>query len=126
MPLFNSGKFTLHSGQTADFKIDCDALSDEDWYALGEQLARRLPSYSAVVGIPTGGIKLAGVMKQWTSPNKNDPILIVDDVLTTGVSMSQMRVQRRGQVDAIGAVVFARGPVPDWIVPLFRLEPCGD
>lgn len=52
--------------------------------------------------------------------------LIVDDVLTTGGSMEIARhnylVANPGS-DVLGAVVFARGPCPDWITPLFRVTP---
>jgi adenine/guanine phosphoribosyltransferase-like PRPP-binding protein len=49
---------------------------------------------------------------------ESDRLLIVDDVWTTGGSMEEHRAGR----DAIGAVLFARGPVADWVTPLFTLN----
>ena len=112
MSLFLFGSFALHSGGRTDFKIDCDALTDGDWYALAARIARRVSAFGSVEGVPRGGLKLAEMLKGYCTAG---PVLIVDDVLTTGASMEQQRAGR----DAMGVVVFARGPVPSWIEPLF-------
>lgn len=57
--LFRSGAFTLHAGNSSDFKIDCDALTDDDWVALAMMIARVVGPFSAVEGVPTGGVSLA-------------------------------------------------------------------
>jgi len=46
------------------------------------------------------------------------PTLIVDDVLTTGTSMIEMQKQ---YPNAIGVVMFARGPCPSWVSSIFSL-----
>lgn len=81
--------------------------------------------FSRAVGIPEGGLKLAAALNRvaWSTA---DSILIVDDVLTTGASMERMRadVLNDHPDRAIkGGVVFARGPVPEWITALFVLTP---
>lgn len=48
--------------------------------------------------------------------------VIVDDVLTTGESMEEMRLHYSSRT--IGVVLFARGKCPDWVTPIFSL--CSD
>lgn len=116
--LFQTGQVRLHAGGYSNFKIDCDALTDEDIRSISLQLTRRLPKYSAVEGIPRGGLRLAEAMGNFVTPG-NYPLLIVDDVFTTGASMEEHRGFR---VNVIGAVIFARSEPPAWITPLFRME----
>lgn len=122
--LFQLGGFTLHSGAKSNWKIDCDALTDKDWEALAYMIYEKLgePRFRKVIGIPTGGLKLANALERYRfpSPKPKYPILIVDDVLTTGNSMEEMKAKTKGEV--IGAVVFARDECPDWVVPLFGMS----
>lgn len=118
--LFKLGEFTLHSGSKSNFFIDCDALPDESWEALAHELYERIPRFRKVIGIPRGGIKLAEALKPYRFPNPEYPILIVDDVLTTGNSMEVERQKYNESV--IGAVIFSRGTCPKWIYPLFRMN----
>ena len=119
MSLFQTGYFKLHSGQTSLFKIDCDALTDEDIDTIALMLVHRLPEYGAVEGVPTGGLRLAEAMKEYIVED-NPRTLLVDDIFTTGMSMEKQRDFRN---DVFGAVIFARNVTPAWITPLFRLEP---
>lgn len=114
--LFKPGSFTLHSGAVAKWKIECDALTVEDWAALGIMLMERIPAFGSVEGVPRGGVVLATLLRIFAT---DGPLLIVDDVLTTGKSMDDHRAGR----DAIGAVIFARGPCPSWVTPLFQMPP---
>lgn len=104
--------FVLHSGDRSPFRINADALDDETLHACAAWLAEKLPPFGEVVGIPEGGLRLAKAMEAHATEG---PVLIVDDVLTTGRSME---TEREGH--EIGAVLFARGPCPEWITPLFR------
>ena len=129
MSLFQLGEFTLASGQTSTFKIDCDALTADDWAALAHLAADRLPPFSQVMGVPTGGHPFALALRRYatTSPR----LLIAEDVVTTGGSMERYVAELRemGKVchvpadaaDIIGVCAFARGPVPAWVTPLFTL-----
>lgn len=121
MNLFVDGKFTAHSGETLPFKIDCDALTDTDLATLAAEIARRAGRFGDVYGIPRGGWRLAYELRRYRTLSPPDPLLVVDDVLTTGASMIEART--RFGISAIGAVIFARGPCPDWVTPLFVMPP---
>ena len=113
MPLFQSGDFTLHSGGRSPFKIDCDALSSDDLCALAALVAKTI-QFGMVEGVPRGGLRFAWILQNYLT---DGPLLIVDDVLTTGTSMEEYRNDR----EAIGVVLFARGPCPKWVTPVFSL-----
>ena len=113
--LFESGEFVLHSGERSNFRIECDALTDADLTTLAQMLVARLPAFGAVEGVPRGGLRLAAALVPFVT---RGPLLIVDDVYTTGTSVRA----HRGDREAIGAVLFSRNPVTeDWIYPLFTL-----
>ena len=120
--LFTRGDFTLHSGARSDFKIDCDALSDTDLATLAYLMFTRLPPFGYVHGVPRGGIPLALHLDQYCV-GRCTTLLIVDDVLTTGGSMKKARRQFHPAFFPMpfGAVILARGPCPDWIMPLFQI-----
>ena len=115
--LFQLGNFKSHSGEILPWKIDCDMLTEKDWECLAWMIVERVRSFGKVEGIPTGGWELAHDLEQHITPDCSR-LLIVDDVLTTGKSMEEYR--HTG--DDIGAVVFARGPCPYWVTPLFQME----
>lgn len=130
MNLFQLGTFTLASGQVAPFKIECDALTDDDLDCLSELLVKRLPRFSVVTGVPRGGILIADRLKKYATRNPDDPILVVDDVYTTGGSIHRHVEAVWGMVDErfintriIGGVFFARTQPPNWITPLFVMTP---
>ena len=115
MNLFQTGNFTLHAGEASPFKIDCDALTQADWQTLAALVAARV-QFGRVHGIPTGGCALAAALEPYATTG---PLLIVDDVLTTGTSMEAARAAA-GE-PCVGVVVFARREPPDWIQAVFRL-----
>ncbi len=122
--LFQSGDFALHSGNKSSFKIECDSLTFDDWVTLAKMASEILPPFREVIGIPNGGIVFANCLKKYVTKGK---VLIVDDVLTTGNSMLELRhilTKDRSLTsdDFIGVVAFARGKCPDWIMPLFQLN----
>lgn len=106
----------LHGGACSWHKIDCDALTSDDLAAAAAMLCRALPPFGVVEGVPRGGLALAAALEREAT---SGPLLIVDDVCTTGGSLEHHRAGRA----AIGAVLFARGPCPEWVVPLFTLHP---
>ena len=119
--LFQDGEFTAASGQTLPFKIECDALTDADWKWAARYVALRI-SFSFVEGVPEGGLWFADALAPYGdelggAADHTHHLLIVDDVLTTGESMER---QRNGRT-AKGVVLFARGPVPDWVTPIWTL-----
>lgn len=121
MALFNKGYFKLHSGRVDFFKIDCDFLGDLDLQAVVQELSVRLRPWGHVEGVGRGGQVLADAFCKYCPSDafslRSFPPLICDDVLTTGRSMEEQRDGRQ----AIGAVIFARGPVPAWVQPLFYM-----
>lgn len=86
--LFKFGDFDLHSGDKSDWIINCEALTDEDLETLAVVGARLLRPFGCVVGIPNGGTRFAKAMCGHRS-GSIDNLLIVDDVMTTGNSISQ-------------------------------------
>lgn len=135
MSLFQLGDFTLHSGKKSRFKIDCDHLTDEDLQAVAAMMFAALPPFKRVEGIPRGGLRLAEALQPYCMPEETARYsskvarewLIVDDVWTTGGSL--MRVVREKSaglkhVDSVmGAVIFARSPMPSFdVYALFQGE----
>lgn len=114
MNLIVAEEFISHAGRLLDFKIECDALSDADIAALAAVIARRI-KFGSVYGVPRGGLRLAKALEPYAT---SGPRLIVDDVLTTGKSMVEVMDSTTDR----GVVIFARGPCPDWITPIFSLE----
>lgn len=126
MNLFQKVDFTSHSGKQLDFKIECDALTDEDWKCIAHLISKRF-EFCKVFGIPKGGMKLAGILGRFYRKKFSTRWLIVDDVLTTGNSMNEKREELMKGVGlnafpVQGIVLFARGKCPDWIIPIFTLN----
>ncbi len=116
MSLFRLGDFVLSTGQRSPWKIDCDWLTDGDLDCIAHLIAELIPVFGYVEGVPRGGIRLAQRLTKYCEAGV-DRLLIVDDVFTTGASIERHRAGR----DAYGAVIFARGECPAWVVPLFEL-----
>ena len=116
--LFQLGKFMLHSRGTSEWKIDCEeGLVDEDLQMLAHVVSKHF-KFCHVVGVPEGGLKFADALRPYATTNAKDPILIVDDVLTTGASMSAAK--REFGENVIGVVIFSRGDSLDWVTPIFQ------
>ncbi|MBI2405089.1 hypothetical protein HYV22_02825 [Candidatus Gottesmanbacteria bacterium] len=114
--LFKSGIFKLYSGTQSTWMIDCKALTDADLVTIAGVMALRLGPFRTVIGIATGGLAFARHMDEHKS--NSGPILIVDDVLTTGGSMENERMHQEsihGPDSCVGCVIFARGPLPSWV-----------
>lgn len=120
MPLFERGDFTLASGVKSPWKIECDALTLDDWGTLALMLAERLPPFSVVYAVPDGGLLLAEALDDYASEG---PALVVDDVWTTGGSMQRYisRYRINWEIAPLKAVVFARTRVPEGVVALFTM-----
>lgn len=127
--LFQLGQFTLNSGASSSWKLECDALTDDDWRALAEMVRLMVGQFNSVEGVPRGGLKLAEYLRPHVSPS--GPHLIVDDVLTTGGSMERVcETYLKGKVASLegplvrGAVIFARGRCPLWIHSVLQMPEC--
>jgi hypoxanthine phosphoribosyltransferase len=117
------GEFRSHSGLSLPWKLECDDLSDNDIRAFAAIIATKF-SFREVYGIPRGGLRLANALQRYTVSHKNYPLLIVDDVLTTGLSMEEAK-KELGKIgsNANGVVLFSRtNVIPSWIFPIFILS----
>ena len=85
--LFQLGDFTSHAGLPLKWKIECDALTYQDWDCLAQMMIERGGSCRAAYGIPRGGTELAyAINRKHATKSPSDPLWIVDDVYTTGTS----------------------------------------
>lgn len=121
MNLFEKKTWRMHSGAESNFKIECDSLTFFDWDTIAYLIAKYIP-FSEVAGVPRGGLKLSRSLKEYRQGS--GPLLIVDDVLTTGKSMERMKdvYLEQYENDIVGVVLFARGKCPDWITPIFQMN----
>lgn len=113
--------FTMHSGGSSQFKLEADALTQEATVAAALWLLPTLGDFGSVEFVPSKSNLVPQWMAETLSPytkKSAKPVLICDDVLTTGASMEAKRAGRLG----VGAVVFARGPAPHWIHALLHLD----
>lgn len=117
-PLFEKRNWTMHTGGKAEYKIECDALTDEDIDCLAYLISTK-GQFSKVHGVPKGGARLAKSLERYAT--SGGARLIVDDVLTTGSSMEQAKTEL-GWSDAIGIVIFARSKCPEWVLPMFQMS----
>lgn len=118
MSIFQFGDFTLHSGNSSNWKIECDFLNKEDFDTLAYLVHKFMPSFKRVEGVPNGGLRFAESLEKYCVPIAEWPLLIVDDVLTTGNSMNEYK----GNREAIGLVIFSRGKNPFWVTSIFDLN----
>lgn len=119
--LFRLGEFTSHSGIPLEWKIDCDALTREDWEALAVIALEILDGepFDQVLACGGAAAELSSALWKYRSPE--GVLLVVDDVLTTGATMERHRLAS-GRI-CRGIVVFARGPCPPWVRAIFTLSP---
>lgn len=133
MNLFQSGDFTLHSGDKSDWKIECNAFTKDDWQTIANMIRKRYHGFKSIVGVPRGGLPLANLLQDHLNPDSRHH-LIVDDVYTTGNSMEKQRDEillkeewilptERVHERVHGIVVFARRGIQrdhSWIIPIFQ------
>lgn len=104
--LFRRGHFRLHSGAYSVWKVECDALTADDWIGLAAMaLVQPAGDY---IGIPRGGLLFAAALRKVYGISRGAVPLIVDDVWTTGASMTEALAKHP---DASGLVAFARTPI---------------
>lgn len=114
--LFRLAQIRLHSGGASDWIIDCSVLTEDDLRCLARLAHRSVGPWGPVEGVPRGGLPLAEACRELST---DGPLLIVDDVCTTGASLEDQRQDRR----AHGIVIFSRGVTPLWVTPLFLANP---
>lgn len=113
--LFQWGEFVAASGLTLPWKVECDVLAEADWEWAARIVSERI-AFGAVEGVPEGGLQFAAALQKYCSPGHG--LLIVDDVLTTGKSITKHRSSR----NAMGFVLFARDDTgPEWVNAIWRM-----
>jgi hypothetical protein len=130
MALILTEPFISHSGMRLPFKIDCDALSNEDLDALAKIVSDKF-TFCWTWGVPTGGERFAKALEKYTDATSLN-VLIVDDVWTTGASVEKKVRELKSydqhsywgvpSVNYMSVVIFARGPTPHWVYPIFTLN----
>ena len=109
--LFTVGDFISHAGLPLKWKIECDAISPEQWSALATMIMDyQKEPFSKVVGIPRGGLALQYALEPYVKEGEH-PWLVVDDVYTTGTSFREFCTNKHTMF-AYKWCVFARKPIP--------------
>ena len=129
MTLFRLGTFTSSTGHTLPWKIECDALTADDWACLAAIYAvLPFPPFGQVHGVPRGGFLFALALKKYVTEGAPG-ILIADDVLTTGGAMRRSLgwLTPADRAEARGVVAFDRSgqPLPPNVFALFSLNTSG-
>lgn len=120
--IFQKGTFRSHSGLTLTGKIECDNLTIDDLECLCSWIVEKWGAeWCGVYGIPTGGSALAEVfLSTFFVYNPDMPVLILDDVYTTGASIAEAR-SKFGHQETMAVVIFARsGIILDRVHTLFQ------
>ena len=90
LALFDDTEFISHAGLNLGWKIEMDALYTDDWRCLAKMIMEyETRPFREAVGIPRGGVRLGQMLNEYATGNPEDPILIVDDVYTTGATLNE-------------------------------------
>jgi hypothetical protein len=113
--------FVRASGQTAHYKIEEEGLSDEEIETAAKLIAESVPPFRDVLGVPRGGLRLSSALEKYRTSLSVDPLLVVDDVWTTGGSMRLFIAKHQlHRLPLMGAVMFAINPPESWVFALFQ------
>ena len=125
MALFVDEDFISHAGLQLGWKIEMDALYENDWRCLAKMILEyETRSFRKAVGIPRGGKRLGDILNESATGNPDDPVLIVDDVYTTGTSFREFIAENYADDNIICWVVFARNKIDKrHIKALFQMPP---
>lgn len=136
MSIFKSQTITKSDGTKLDWVIDCDDFTDTELGIFAKLIISKYPDFFLVTHpnshygscVPRLAKAIADI-KIGTPLDQAKYILIVDDVLTSGKSMEDLAIGYREKrtwdprfQNIVGAVIFARGPCPAWITPLFSMQ----
>ena len=80
--LFQKVDFKSHAGLDLSWKIEMDALSDNEWKCIAHMITELSQPFRAAIGIPRGGLKLSGYLNEHGTQKESDPYLIVDDAVS--------------------------------------------
>jgi len=124
--LFEEGEFVSHAGLKLPWKIECDAIKPEEWSTLAKMIRDYEPQqWRKAVGIPRGGMALGEALNKYSTDNPNDPVLIADDVYTTGTSFKEFIEKKYPKSATLQWCVFARQPTASKVKALFTMPERG-
>ena len=122
MALFVDEEFTSHAGLQLGWKIEMDALYENDWRCLAKMILEyETRPFREAVGIPRGGKRLGDILNESSTGNPDDPVLIFDDVYTTGTSFKEFIAENYLVTPVICWAVFARDVVSSNVNVLFQM-----
>ena len=122
MDLFQDVDVVGHAGGRLTWKIECDALSTEEWRVLGNLILHyEKRPFRVAIGIPTGATELGNILNQYATGESQHPVLVVDDVYTTGTSFREFKEANYKDEHIIQWVCFARKPTSPDINALFTM-----
>ncbi len=117
--LFIKQDFISHAGIPMTWKLECDGISESEWQALATMIMEyQKEPFGKVVGIPRGGVPLQKALEPYATGNYDDPLLVVDDVYTTGTSFKEFC---NFEEECFKWVVFARTPTKGGVRALFTM-----
>jgi len=122
MDLFQEVDIIGHAGGRLTWKIECDAISDAEWEVLAKQILHyeRRP-FRVAIGIPSGATKLGDILNRYASGQPQHPVLVVDDVYTTGTSFKEFKQKHYQDEHIMQWVIFARKPTTHDVNALFTM-----
>lgn len=116
--LFQKLDFISHAGIPMTYKIECDGINETEWEALATMImAYQKEPFGKVLGIPRGGVPLQKALEPYATGKETDPLLVVDDVYSTGTSFMEFC----GDDECLKWVVFARVPTKGGVKALFTM-----
>ena len=123
MKLFQIGDFKSHAGLPLSWKIECDAITNDEWRCIARMIMEyQTQPFRYAVGIPRGGSPLGYALNAHATDNADHPVLICDDVYTTGTSFKQfVEKGNYNEEEIIKWVAFARKPTTDNVNALFTM-----
>jgi len=122
MDLFQEVDFISHAGIPMSWKIEMDALSEAEWDACAKMIMEyQKGPFCRAEGIPRGGVPLGKALNKYASGNLSDPVLIVDDVYTTGTSFREYIAEHYADEHVIQWCVFARKQTSNGVKALFTM-----
>ena len=122
MDLFQEYNYVGHAGGNLTWKIECDALTSNEWNVLANLILHyEKRPFRVAVGIPTGATELGNILNQHATGEAHHPVLVVDDVYTTGTSFREFKEANYKDEHIIQWVCFARKPTTHDVNALFTM-----
>ena len=122
MDLFQDVDIIGHAGGKLTWKIECDAISDAEWQVLANLILHyEKRPFRVAIGIPTGATTLGNILNRHATGERQHPVLVVDDVYTTGTSVREFKEKNYADEHIIQWVCFARKPTTSDVNALFTM-----